>query len=226
MYILPTFSLTTTPRAPSAPPKNQQQDKDLWDELEAEANTLVADTETPLWEKVRGGGSYPNGTGSGGGSDLEWDGSEALAESLFGDGANDDRASLQIQKADFTVNSIIDKINRNKVNLRPSYQREYVWTVKTGTVGGRFPNPTHAVLSLTLVTACPYIAIYKTVNSPWSSALLVTYGRSCRRTRNSYWRTGNKRKCITNPLFALFTVHAYVAQHGTDTFLYQSQLPS
>jgi len=101
----------------------------------------VADTETPLWEKVRGGGSYPNGTGSGGGSDLEWDGSEALAESLFGDGANDDRASLQIQKADFTVNSIIDKINRNKVNLRPSYQREYVWTVKTGTAGGRFPNP-------------------------------------------------------------------------------------
>ena len=49
----------------------------------------MADTETPLWEKVRGGGSYPNGTGSGGGSDLEWDGSEALAESLFGDGAND-----------------------------------------------------------------------------------------------------------------------------------------
>jgi uncharacterized protein with ParB-like and HNH nuclease domain len=33
--------------------------------------------------------------------------------------------------ADFTVNSIIDKINRNKVNLRPSYQREYVWTVRT-----------------------------------------------------------------------------------------------
>ena len=34
-------------------------------------------------------------------------------------------------EADFTVNSIIDKINRNKVNLRPSYQREYVWTVRT-----------------------------------------------------------------------------------------------
>ena len=38
---------------------------------------------------------------------------------------------LQIQKADFTVSSVIDKINRNKVNLRPSYQREYVWTVRT-----------------------------------------------------------------------------------------------
>ena len=73
-------------------------------------------------------------SGGGGGSssdDHYWDGSEALAESLFGDSANDDRASLQIQKADFTVNSIIDKINRNKVNLRPSYQREYVWTVRT-----------------------------------------------------------------------------------------------
>lgn len=34
-------------------------------------------------------------------------------------------------EADFTVNSIIDKINRNKINLRPSYQREYVWTVRT-----------------------------------------------------------------------------------------------
>ena len=27
--------------------------------------------------------------------------------------------------------SIIDKINRGKVNLRPSYQREYVWTTRT-----------------------------------------------------------------------------------------------
>jgi hypothetical protein len=41
------------------------------------------------------------------------------------------RASLQISKMDFTVNSIIDKINRGKVNLRPSYQREYVWTTRT-----------------------------------------------------------------------------------------------
>jgi uncharacterized protein with ParB-like and HNH nuclease domain len=37
----------------------------------------------------------------------------------------------QIQKADFTVSSIIDKISRNKVNLKPSYQREFVWTVRT-----------------------------------------------------------------------------------------------
>ena len=78
---------------------------------------------------------FKSGGGGGGGDvassdDPYWDGSEALAESLFGDGANDDRASLQITKADFTVNSIIDKINRNKVNLRPSYQREYVWTVR------------------------------------------------------------------------------------------------
>ena len=79
----------------------------------------------PGFKSGGGGGSEPQG------SDHYWDGSEALAESLFGDSANDDRASLQIQKADFTVNSIIDKVNRNKVNLRPSYQREYVWTVKT-----------------------------------------------------------------------------------------------
>jgi hypothetical protein len=32
---------------------------------------------------------------------------------------------------DFTVNSLIDKINRGKVNLRPAYQREYVWTTRT-----------------------------------------------------------------------------------------------
>jgi hypothetical protein len=111
------------------------QDKDLWDELEAEANTLTAGAEAGLWDKVQGGmpGFKPGGGGGSEpqGSDHYWDGSEALAESLFGDSANDDRASLQIQKADFTVNSIIDKINRNKVNLRPSYQREYVWTVKT-----------------------------------------------------------------------------------------------
>ena len=41
------------------------------------------------------------------------------------------RAPLQISKMDFTVNSIIDKINRGKVNLRPAYQREYVWTTRT-----------------------------------------------------------------------------------------------
>lgn len=29
------------------------------------------------------------------------------------------------------VNSLIDKINRGKVNLRPAYQREYVWTTRT-----------------------------------------------------------------------------------------------
>lgn len=91
---------------------------------------MTAETETPLWEKVQGMPGFTTDGGSGG-SDFDWDGGEALAESLFGESSNDDRASLQIQKADFTVNSIIDKINRNKVNLRPSYQREYVWTVKT-----------------------------------------------------------------------------------------------
>ena len=61
---------------------------------------------------------------------FDWSESEALAESLFGD-ASDAGAALQIQKADFTVSAIIDKIDRGKVNLRPSYQREYVWTVRT-----------------------------------------------------------------------------------------------
>ena len=56
---------------------------------------------------------------------------QELEEDLFGASAEFAAKSLQIQKADFTVNSIIDKINRNKVNLRPSYQREYVWTVRT-----------------------------------------------------------------------------------------------
>lgn len=45
---------------------------------------------------------------------------------------------------DFTVNSIIDKINRGKVNLRPSYQREYVWTTRTASrligAAGRIPR--------------------------------------------------------------------------------------
>ena len=97
-----------------------EQDKDLWDELEMEANALTA-TDAPLWDKVQSG--LPALT-----PDFD---AEALSESLFGDSSGDGQRSLQIQKADFTVNSIIDKINRGKVNLRPSYQREYVWTVKT-----------------------------------------------------------------------------------------------
>ena len=55
----------------------------------------------------------------------------APAAGATGDKAALGRASLQISKMDFTVNSIIDKINRGKVNLRPSYQREYVWTTRT-----------------------------------------------------------------------------------------------
>ena len=55
----------------------------------------------------------------------------APAAGATGDKASLGRASLQISKMDFTVNSIIDKINRGKVNLRPSYQREYVWTTRT-----------------------------------------------------------------------------------------------
>jgi len=38
---------------------------------------------------------------------------------------------LTIKKADFTVNSIMDKIRRGKLDLKPSYQREYVWDNKT-----------------------------------------------------------------------------------------------
>jgi len=41
------------------------------------------------------------------------------------------RSALSIKKADFTVNSLMDKIRRGKLNLRPAYQREYVWDNKT-----------------------------------------------------------------------------------------------
>eukprot|EP00854_Cymbomonas_tetramitiformis_P026923 gene26923-33103_t len=34
------------------------------------------------------------------------------------------RQGLNIKKADFTVNSLIDKITRKKLDLRPAYQRE------------------------------------------------------------------------------------------------------
>ena len=37
------------------------------------------------------------------------------------------RPRLHLHKADFTVNSLVDKIERKKLNLRPAYQREYVW---------------------------------------------------------------------------------------------------
>ena len=53
---------------------------------------------------------------------------EDAAAELFRDTTRD---ALRISKSDFTVSSIIDKINRGKVDLRPSYQREYVWTVRT-----------------------------------------------------------------------------------------------
>eukprot|EP00850_Spirogloea_muscicola_P003779 SM000015S01279 [mRNA] locus=s15:1019066:1023271:+ [translate_table: standard] len=38
---------------------------------------------------------------------------------------------LQISKADFTVSSVLDKIKRGKLDLRPSYQRDFVWDKKT-----------------------------------------------------------------------------------------------
>lgn len=38
---------------------------------------------------------------------------------------------LHLHKADFTVNSLVDKINRGKLNLQPKFQREYVWSVRT-----------------------------------------------------------------------------------------------
>ncbi|GAQ88547.1 hypothetical protein KFL_004380070 [Klebsormidium nitens] len=38
---------------------------------------------------------------------------------------------LQINKADFTVSSLLDKISRAKLNLKPAYQRDYVWDKKT-----------------------------------------------------------------------------------------------
>lgn len=53
---------------------------------------------------------------------------DSAALELFRDTTRD---ALRISKSDFTVSSIIDKINRGKVDLRPSYQREYVWTVRT-----------------------------------------------------------------------------------------------
>ncbi|CAM6088697.1 unnamed protein product [Calypogeia fissa] len=38
---------------------------------------------------------------------------------------------LQISKADFTVSSLLDKIRRGRLDLRPSYQRDYVWDKRT-----------------------------------------------------------------------------------------------
>lgn len=38
---------------------------------------------------------------------------------------------LQISKADFTVSSVLDKIRRGKLDLQPSYQRDYVWDKRT-----------------------------------------------------------------------------------------------
>ena len=55
-----------------------EQDKDLWDELEMEANALTA-TDAPLWDKVQSG--IPALT-----PDFD---AEALSESLFGDSSGD-----------------------------------------------------------------------------------------------------------------------------------------
>eukprot|EP00227_Mantoniella_beaufortii_P009054 CAMPEP_0197583730 /NCGR_PEP_ID=MMETSP1326-20131121/6541_1 /TAXON_ID=1155430 /ORGANISM="Genus nov. species nov., Strain RCC2288" /LENGTH=500 /DNA_ID=CAMNT_0043147987 /DNA_START=81 /DNA_END=1583 /DNA_ORIENTATION=- len=99
--------------AAGKPLLSDTEDKDLWEELELDA---VDTLDKPLWEVVQGA---PVGRAK---RDV------SLEVSIFGE---NERQSLQIQKADFTVNSIIDKISRNKVNLRPSYQREYVWTIRT-----------------------------------------------------------------------------------------------
>jgi len=41
------------------------------------------------------------------------------------------KRTLQLSKSDFTISSIVDKINRGKLDLRPAYQREYVWSIRT-----------------------------------------------------------------------------------------------
>lgn len=86
------------------------QDRQLWEERAREAQAK------PLWELVQ----TADARGALGKAPASSAAPPALSPS-----------TLQISKSDFTVNSIIDKINRGKVNLRPSYQREYVWTVRT-----------------------------------------------------------------------------------------------
>ena len=109
------------------------QDKELWDESKDVSVGTRYDSES-LWEHVGASSAKGSaaaavfeGKSSAKKREEEEDLFAELDETLF----RVDRDALQIQKADFTVNSVIDKINRGKVNLRPSYQREYVWTVRT-----------------------------------------------------------------------------------------------
>ena len=108
-----------------------EQDKELWREARGEGgeDEKSVSGDESLWGRVSKG-SAPGATKPFNGKQpqgKEEDLFADLEETLF----KVDRDALQIQKADFTVNSVIDKINRGKVNLRPSYQREYVWTVRT-----------------------------------------------------------------------------------------------
>ena len=109
-----------------------EQDKELWREAREEGGDdemSGGGGDESLWGRVSKG-SAPGATKPFNGRQPQGKEDDLFAdleETLF----KVDRDALQIQKADFTVNSVIDKINRGKVNLRPSYQREYVWTVRT-----------------------------------------------------------------------------------------------
>ena len=100
----------------------------MWEETDG-SDVKGAGADGTLWERVGSGkeGSAYERRRAGAASEAADALFADLEETLF----KVDRDALQIQKADFTVNSVIDKINRGKVNLRPSYQREYVWTVRT-----------------------------------------------------------------------------------------------
>ena len=129
-------SARTTRRSRPQTPRallGDEQAKELWNETSlGDAASAVADAnDDSLWEHVGASEATPRNAAfsrkSSAQDDVDEDLFADLEETLF----KVDRAALQIQKADFTVNSVIDKINRGKVNLRPSYQREYVWTVRT-----------------------------------------------------------------------------------------------
>ena len=113
-----------------------EQDRELWNDASddddgAAGTKTTREGDDSLWERV---GSTEAATAFEKRTTRKTK-SEREAEELFAELEETlfkvDRDALQIQKADFTVNSVIDKINRGKVNLRPSYQREYVWTVRT-----------------------------------------------------------------------------------------------
>ena len=131
-----------------------EQDKELWDDTKTIEETSDDASEQSLWSvvnavddedenasaidgtaKTRTKTSSRNADGAFVGKRRTSAAEKAQEDELFADLESTlfkvDRDALQIQKADFTVNSVIDKINRGKVNLRPSYQREYVWTVRT-----------------------------------------------------------------------------------------------